>query len=309
MWDGNLLFENEMELERGVKVTDTAMGPHIEFSEEERRRLEQKWQNTLIIKLLGGRLGFMQMKRKVQQMWGKAGNVELNVIGNGYMSATFQDWDDYHFALEGGPWIIQNHYLTIQTWKRNFNPWTEKIKRIAVWVRLPGLPRDYYDKKFFYHLGNKIGKAIKVDEMTLTRARTMYARMCVEIDLNAPLLPAYIVDGNHLKIEYEGLQLICFACGRFGHDKEHCLTKTQKEHQGEKEQRTPQENTQLVGEVSPAKNPEKVTEEKFWEWMIAQYPRRGRKVAGREGKSTEQQKKKLSEEYRKKWKNPQDSPF
>lgn len=62
--------------------------------------------------------------------------------------------------------MIQNHYLAVQTWKSNFNPWTDKIENLAIWVRLPGLPVDYYDKKFFYNLGNKIGKAIKVDEMT-----------------------------------------------------------------------------------------------------------------------------------------------
>ncbi|XP_028753112.1 uncharacterized protein LOC114712734 [Neltuma alba] len=219
IWDGNLLLNNEQELFKGVSVKDSVAGPIIEFSEEERRRLAKRWEFSLIIKLLGGTMGFMRMRRHIQTMWGKGGNVDLSDIGNGYMIATFQNIDDYYFAIEGGPWLIQNHYLTVQTWKPNFNPWNEKIQRVTVWVRLPG---DYYDKKFFFHLGNKIGKAIKVDEMTYLRARRMYARMCVEIDLNAPLLPAYTVDGNRLKIEYEGLHMICFVCGKFGHDSTHC---------------------------------------------------------------------------------------
>lgn len=53
----------------------------------------------------------------------------------------------------------------------------------------------------------------------------MYARMCVEIDLKAPLLPSYCVDGNHLKIEYEGLHMVCFHYGKFGHDEAHCPLK------------------------------------------------------------------------------------
>lgn len=105
------------------------------------------------------------------------GQVDISAIGNGYYIASFQDIDDYYFAIEGGPWLLQNHYLTVQTWKRNFDPWAETIRSVAVWVHLPGLPGDYYDKKFFFNLGNKIGKAIKVDEMTLRRARTMYARL------------------------------------------------------------------------------------------------------------------------------------
>lgn len=137
-----------------------------------------------------GTLGFMQLRRRVQTMWGKLGRVNLNDIGNGYYIVTFQALEDYYFALGGGPWMIANHYLTVQTWKRNFTPWNDTIRRVAIWVRLPGLPGDYYDRKFFFSLGNKIGKAIKVDEMTLRRERTMFARLCVEVDLNTPLLPS-----------------------------------------------------------------------------------------------------------------------
>lgn len=114
----------------------------------------------------------------------------------------------------------------MQTWKNNFNHWSEHIRRLAIWVRLPRLPIDYYDKKFFYSLGNQIGKAIRIDEMTLQKARTLYARICVEIDLSQPLLPSYIIYGNPLKIKYEGLQIICFHCGgRFGQTMEQCSIK------------------------------------------------------------------------------------
>lgn len=91
----------------------------------------------------------------------------------------------------------------------------EKIQNVAILVGLPRLLGDYYDQKFFYNSGNKIGKTNKVYEMTLKRERSIYARMCVEIDLSAPLLPSYSVDGNPLKIEYEVLHLICFHCGKF----------------------------------------------------------------------------------------------
>lgn len=49
-WDGSLLFNCEGEISKGVKVTDIEKGPQIEFEEEEGRRLEKRWQNTLIIK-------------------------------------------------------------------------------------------------------------------------------------------------------------------------------------------------------------------------------------------------------------------
>lgn len=63
----------------------------------------------------------------------------------------------------------------------------------------------------------------------------MYARLCVEVDLGIPLLPEYIVDGNHLNIEYEGLYLICFNCGKYGHSLEQCPSKHSQPGNTEKE--------------------------------------------------------------------------
>ncbi|XP_028768657.1 uncharacterized protein LOC114726246 [Neltuma alba] len=281
-WDGNLLYSDENAMKEGVTVLDTDHGPQINFTEKERRRLEQSWQNSLIVKLLGGNTGFMQLRRKLQVLWGKSGNVDLSVIGNGYMIATFQELDDYYWALEGGPWIIQNSYLTVQTWKRNFNPWNEKIQKVTVWVRLPGLPGDYYDRKFFYNLGNKIGTAIRVDEMTLSRARTMYARMCVEVDLNAPLLGSYTIDGNRLKIEYEGLQIICYHCGRFGHDHDHCPSKQNAVQKNTQAEDAASKNADKNGVNRP---PEVEQGSRFGEWMLAQPSRRGRRPMQKEGQN------------------------
>lgn len=285
-WDGSLDFNNTEEVKRGVVVEETEQGIHITFSDDEKRRLNKKWQTTLIIKLLGGSLGYMHFRRRLQNLWGIQGKMDLSAIGNGYYLASFYSKDDYYFALEGGPWIIQNHYLTVQTWKSNFNPWNEQIRKLAVWVRLPGLPVDYYDRKFFYHLGNRIGKAIKIDEMTLHRSRTMYARMCVEIDLSAPLLPAYNVDGNALKIEYEGLHFICFHCGRVGHTLDNCPTRQAHATTPENGVQT---GTNQETEESARKEETGGTPEKFGEWMKVKDARKGKRGSSYTGTSGQSQ--------------------
>ena len=263
-WDGCLLIRNEDTMKQGVSILETEQGPHFCFSDKEKRRLEKKWGRSLIVKLIGGNIGFMQLSRRLRALWAKSGKVDLLAIDNGFFVVNFQAMDDYFFALEGGPWVIQNHYLAVQTWKRNFNPWKETIQKLAVWVRLPGLPVEYYDKKFFYNLGNMIGTAIKIDEMTLLRARTLYACMCVEVELGKPLLPAYMVDDNALKIEYEGLHLICFRCGRFGHDNERCSMRAS---QGGKEGLSEEKGVEERVPPGPAGDPPNQPLEKYGEWM------------------------------------------
>lgn len=48
-----------------------------------------------------------------------------------------------------------------------------------------------------------------------------------EVDLRKPLLPIVRVKKTFYKVEYEGLPLICFECGRYGHRLEQCPSKIQ----------------------------------------------------------------------------------
>lgn len=46
--------------------------------------------------------------------------------------------------------------------------------------------------------------------------------MCIEIDLNAPLIPTIRVLGKTQRIKYDGLHIICFDCGWYDHKQEEC---------------------------------------------------------------------------------------
>lgn len=71
-------------------------------------------------------------------------------------------------------------------------------------------------------VGEKIGKPIRVDHATGEVARGKFARMCVEVDIKKPLLSKFKLRRTARKIEYEGLHLVCFDCGVYGHRKDEC---------------------------------------------------------------------------------------
>jgi hypothetical protein len=97
---------------------------------------------------------------------------------------------------------------------------------VAVWVRISGLPIEYYDSRVLKNIGNKIGSTVKVDKNTVMQERGKYARLCVEVDLTKPLLAMFMIKGRKYNVEYEGLHLLCKTCGRFGHYSEGCKEKT-----------------------------------------------------------------------------------
>ncbi|KAL4346395.1 hypothetical protein GQ457_17G004810 [Hibiscus cannabinus] len=68
-----------------------------------------------------------------------------------------------------------------------------------------------------------IGRVVKIDYNTFDGARGKFARLAVMVDLTKPLLACIRIDGKIQKVEYEGLQQICFQCGTYGHAKENCV--------------------------------------------------------------------------------------
>lgn len=166
----------------GHECPEIVIPPHAE------ERLCRPWKQGLIVKLLGQRIGFKALEKGV-----------MNIIdlGGEFYLVYLSSQDDYNHALTNGPWLIYDHYLTVREWRPNFRPEKEEINRVAVWVRLPKLPVEYYDSDFLFFLGDRIGRTVKVDKTTQLMARGKYARLCVEIDLDAPLLAMFEIK-NHI---------------------------------------------------------------------------------------------------------------
>ncbi|XP_072066047.1 uncharacterized protein [Arachis hypogaea] len=94
----------------------------------------------------------------------------------------------------------------------------DAMQNLAVWVRIPELPPvELYTYHFLWRAGGKIGTMLKIDQTTSIHSRRKFARLCVEVDLRNQLVPAIKVLGKEFKVEYEGLHLICFGCGKYGH--------------------------------------------------------------------------------------------
>lgn len=60
------------------------------------------------------------------------------------------------------------------------------------------------------------------DDLTSLHSKGKFALICVELDLQRDLVPAFMALGREFKLEYEGLHLICFGCGKYSHKKDVC---------------------------------------------------------------------------------------
>lgn len=149
--------------------------------------------------------------------------MQLIDLGNEFFLAKFSASEDYELVLTGGPWMVFDHYLTVRHWQEEFNPHTASIHKIAAWVRLLDLPIEFDDLEFLTTMGNMIGKTQKVDLTTSMQTRGKFVRLCLQVDLEKPLMAQYRLKNRPLKTEYEGIHLICFRCGKYEHEKHACI--------------------------------------------------------------------------------------
>ena len=90
-------------------------------------------------------------------------------------------------------------------------------------MRVPVLPLEFFNAESLNKIGGLLGKTLKVDAVTYLAERGRYARICVELDLRKKLHSAVRIFGKERHVEYEGLHLICFKCGKYGHHRDSCI--------------------------------------------------------------------------------------
>lgn len=119
-------------------------------------------------------------------------------------------------ALTKGPWIILGHHLTVQQWTPDFDSIVTNFEHVNVWIRLPGLTLQRYHKKTLHKLGQVVREVIKLDDNNESSIRGKFTRLAIRISLAKPLVFQIELNGRVQKIEYEGLPVIYFKCGRYG---------------------------------------------------------------------------------------------
>ena len=123
--------------------------------------------------------------------------------------------------MEGGPYFYFSASLYLIPWKERFNLKTEDLIVASVWIRLVGLPREYWDMEVLRDIGNSIGEFVKVAKQTRLQWYTTFARICVYMDLSKDLPEAISLnwdDGEWIQqINYEQLPFRSRIFHEYGH--------------------------------------------------------------------------------------------
>jgi hypothetical protein len=195
----------------------------INIPRETKIRIRAPWSTSFIVKVFGQSVGYLFLVNRLKSLWKPAAGFSCVDLGLGFFLVKLELVDDFDRILKGGPWFIGEHFLSLRPWIPDFRPSEAAVNTVAVWVRLPELPVEYYDKESLLLIGQALGPVLRVDFNTASGARGRFARLCIQLDLDKPFVKTVRMGRVRQAVVYEGIGLLCFNCGRIGHKLDRCL--------------------------------------------------------------------------------------
>ncbi|XP_077228453.1 uncharacterized protein LOC143861411 [Tasmannia lanceolata] len=173
----------------------------------------------------------MNLRENLSRKWKLKGDLQIFFLNNGFYLFQFTCLEDCDSMLESGDHSYAGRPLILRKWKPGTPLEKLNLTSIPVWVRLPGLPLEFWSAKGLSKIARFIGNPLFMDSRTAEETRLSYARMCVEVDAESDFpdsIPIHTPYGIHIQsVQYDWKPSACKTCLDFSHTSEACPKKVQ----------------------------------------------------------------------------------
>jgi len=124
-------------------------------------------------------------------------------------------------------WNIFNLPLLLKPWHPLFDANSERVDSVPLWVRLPGLPLQYWKPHHLREIGNIIGNFLEADLSFLENKQREVARILVNVNIREGLAEdLQMIWGPFVYkqvLDYENVPFRCRRCHAYGHPAAECI--------------------------------------------------------------------------------------
>lgn len=135
------------DLEIHAREENTSSIPTISISPETRKRISSPWAQCLIGKVMGRNVGYKFLKERKFSLWKPCGHLQILDLGKNFFLFKLSYVNDLRRVVYQGPWFVGGHFLSLQRWSPVFKPSNASLERLIVWIRVPELPIEFFDKE------------------------------------------------------------------------------------------------------------------------------------------------------------------
>ncbi|XP_044497604.1 uncharacterized protein LOC123219673 [Mangifera indica] len=186
-----------------------------------------RWNSCAVGFFLGKRPPFFTVKRALERYWSSFGLKDVMTSGQGVFILKFQDIDGVMRAVEEGQLTIAGQPFLVRKWTTNLPMVINDVKKVAIWVRLYGIPLEFWTPKGLSYIASAIGNPLYVDSITEEGTRLDFARICIEVKVDAECPDSICLalpngESVIIQVEYTWKPIKCKGCQCFGHTTASC---------------------------------------------------------------------------------------
>ncbi|XP_048489822.1 uncharacterized protein LOC125491780 [Beta vulgaris subsp. vulgaris] len=185
--------------------------------------ISEPWKNAIIFKSIGRSFAKEFLKEQVQKLWKVKIHHEITAMGKGFYAMKCASTVERANILADGPWFIQGTHVWVQGWEPGFKPSQAKCKAGVVWISLPELPLEFYQKEILSNIGNAMGETIRIDARSLESENKRYAKLCVLVKEGVSAPKGVWLGSYYQDIEIMEGAWYCLKCKSFGHAGTMCV--------------------------------------------------------------------------------------
>lgn len=175
-------------------------------------------------------LSVVSLKAKLSLIWKGLARWGIQTLGKGYFEFTFTKLEDVRRVRSVASWNLNPGFLKLFAWSSDFSPRYQNNTNAQVWVRIYGLPQEYWRKNILFSIVSGVGSPICTDNATgkpmIERTFGHYARVLVDMDLSQTLRYTLLVErvgfAFYVDLDYENLPDFCTHCRNIGHHIDIC---------------------------------------------------------------------------------------
>ncbi|WJZ85140.1 hypothetical protein VitviT2T_004692 [Vitis vinifera] len=189
------------------------------FRPVEHELQEFGWKKRSLLGKLFGKKSVLSIHDMIDK-WDLDNSVIVKFLGDEFYLFSFPLESDFIKVWSHGTVFAEGLCLAVRRWCPGLELDSKSMSYTQMWMKLPDLDRCYWTNEVLSMMASSAGQPIAIDTSSSDEAR-----VCIEVDVNEPLVTGVHVDdgegGFWQSFRYE-IPGLCFHCGRIGHKREYC---------------------------------------------------------------------------------------